>query len=180
MKENNVVCIAGDFDCGQTELMTCLIADEYFDNDKFIVSNYYLDFPSKNAPLEEIISQPEWLNNCIVAIDDITRIAPACLYISDVNKQTAEFFTVIRKLNLQLFYTTDWYLDADKRIRDQTDILILCKKRYDYNFEICRDVINLEIYNIDAGGKERLMNETDYDISGARGLFGDIINWRCE
>ena len=124
--EYPISCVLGARGSGKTLFMTSL-AYAYHKEGKKIYANYHLiDIPYKHITFEELAALPAELNDAIVLLDEIQIGADAYEVFKKSNKMITTFATQLRKRRITLFYSTQVFKMATKRLRDQTNFLMTC------------------------------------------------------
>lgn len=119
--------ILGQRGGGKTLLMTHLAYMDYEINKSLIVSNYHLNFDYKYMTLSELAELPDWLKDATVCLDEIQVGADSRSVFAKGNKSISTLATQLRKRNITLYYTTQLLGQVDKRLREQTDYIIITK-----------------------------------------------------
>jgi hypothetical protein len=129
--ENIITGIYGWKGAGKTLIMTLLILMEW--NMKLrpkVYSNYQLDFDFEYLCGEDMATLAMKLSNSIIAIDELHEYADCRNSHSLQNRRVATFFLQSRHTNSNLYYTTQYKDQVDKRIRRITDVDIVCENLY--------------------------------------------------
>lgn len=129
--ENIITGIYGWKGGGKTLIMTLLILMEW--NMKLrpmVYSNYKLGFPFEYLRGEDMATLAEKLSNSIIAIDELHEYADCRNSHSLQNRRVATFFLQSRHTNSNIYYTTQYKDQVDKRIRRITDVDIVCENLY--------------------------------------------------
>jgi len=100
-------------------------------NRKYLYSNIELKMPNFNY-LEgnDLVSLDKKLDDSIVFIDELHDYAPAERYSSEQNFNVAHFFLQSRHTKSNIYYTTQYKDQIDRRIQRITDIDIICQNLY--------------------------------------------------
>lgn len=150
-----IIGIIGDRGSGKTALMTHLlkIDNEQFHRDVF--SNYWLNFiPDENyITFEEMASLPDYLRNCSVGADEIHMWGDARKFLSAKNAGLTALITQIRKLGINLYYTTQRFRYVDNRLRDQSDYLIFPEpvKPFMHNGVLIKNLFRFTVQKVVTG-----------------------------
>jgi hypothetical protein len=130
--ENTVVGLTGNKGDGKTLNATFFSMSEIALNIKNkLYSNYKIEcdnFSYLNA--EELILNPLLFDNTIIAIDELHEYADSRNSSTLQNKFVSSFFLQSRHTESNIYYTTQFLDQIDKRIRRITDIIIECKNLY--------------------------------------------------
>jgi GTPase SAR1 family protein len=124
--EYPITAVLGQRGSGKTLFMTYL-AHKYHSEGKKIFSNYELkkiDFT--HITYEELAELPEWLYDGVVFLDEIHMGADSYEVFKKSNKMITTFATQLRKRRITLYYSTQVFKMATKRLRDQTNFLLTC------------------------------------------------------
>ena len=122
---------------GKTLAMTAALIHGYKRN-KTIYSNYGLKFPpSEENPspvlplrattLTEFADADSGLQDAIVAVDEIHVWLDSRSSQTKRNKVASYMVTQSRKRDVDVFYTTQLLHQVEKRVRDNTDIIVKCE-----------------------------------------------------
>ena len=99
------------------------------DRGRKIYANYHLfGIPYEYITLEKVAELPTWLHNATIILDEIQEGADSREIFKKGNKSLTKLATQLRKRQLTLYYTTQVFTMADKRIREQTDYIVECEK----------------------------------------------------
>lgn len=116
----------------------------------------------------------------LICIDEIHIFVDSRNSSSTRNKLMSYLFTQTSKRNIRLLYTTQFYHQIDKRLRDNTEIFIRCKKVIVIDQETAQEkvYIHLNIYN-------NITNKVTGMSYLANPIFpfykrSEIINWDNE
>lgn len=121
--QGTIYVILGRRGGGKSCLMTYLGYQDHLSGIT-IVSNYHLNFPHVYMTFEEIARLPKSLKNATVLLDEGQVGADSREIFKPSNKAMGTLATQLRKLNVNLFITTQIFGQIDKRLRDQTDYVI--------------------------------------------------------
>lgn len=121
-----ITAILGQRGSGKTLFMTYL-AHQYHAEGKKIFSNFQLKkIPYTPITFSELAKLPEWLYDGVVFLDEIHIGADSYEVFKKSNKMITTFATQLRKRRITLFYSTQVFKMATKRLRDQTNFLMTC------------------------------------------------------
>ena len=147
--------IIGDRGSFKTCFMTSL-AYAYYKEGRKIYTNYELfEIPHEKITIAEMKQLPNYLRNSLVIIDEIHIWADAYEFMGKSAKALATFGTQLRKRKVDFFFTTQIFTQVPKRLRDQTNYLILMKKTKDEG--IARAVV------MDRFARNRVVNAFLFD-----------------
>lgn len=129
-----IVGIIGDRGSGKTLYMVKEALTNYKRNRK-VVSNFHLNFPVLKG-----CSQPELLNMSFIT-DFKKQLHNICLLIDEIyiyidsrnsaskqNRIWSYFFNQTRKRDVDLYYSTQFFHQVDKRLRSNTELFIFPSK----------------------------------------------------
>ncbi len=126
--ENVITGIYGWKGAGKTLVMTLLVLMEFEYNMRpKIFSNYELDFPFEYLRGDDMASLASHLSNSIVAIDELHEYADCRNSHSLQNRRVSTFFLQSRHTNSNIYYTTQYKDQVDKRIRRITDVDVIAE-----------------------------------------------------
>jgi len=121
-----ITCVLGERGSGKTLFMTFL-AYQYYLEGKKIFSNYHLkEIPYTYITFKELASLPDEINNAVVFMDEIQIGADSYEIFKRSNKMITVFATQLRKRKITLYYSTQVFTMATKRLRQQTNFIIMC------------------------------------------------------
>lgn len=129
--ENNIVGIYGWKGSGKTTSLTLFMILEYLTGmRKKIFSNYKLNMPFQWLSGHSLIALDQTLDNSSLAIDELHEYADSRNSASLQNKRVADFFLQSRHFNCDIYYTTQFKDQVDKRIRRITDIDVIAENLF--------------------------------------------------
>lgn len=128
-QNNLVVGIKGLKGSGKTLFMTILLYQEYLKGKK-IYTNYKVNFPHETIDVQEMINLDINLKNSVIAIDEIHMICDARRSGKKQNILMSYFILQSRHRSVNFYYTTQFDRQVDARIRENTDINIVCENIY--------------------------------------------------
>lgn len=126
-------CI-GDRGSGKTLIMT-YEAFNHFRNGKKVWSNYHLKFPKlPNTTQPQLIPNDFFINfekynlkNIAMFLDEIYVYIDSRSSGSNVNKIMSYFFNQTRKTGVDIYYSSQFFSQVDKRLRFNTERFIIPK-----------------------------------------------------
>lgn len=122
-------------------------AYEYYLEGKTIYSNIKLNFPFKQIDYNDIINCK--LKNAVVILDEIHLLIPARNSTSKRSRLIVDgFLSMVRKMNLNVFGSTQTERKVDIRFREEKDFLYICNK-YVYLNNKWTEVLHNENLNKD-------------------------------
>jgi hypothetical protein len=95
-----------------------------------IFCNYKLKFPFEWLAGADMITLEKTLNNSVIGIDELHEYADARNAGSLQNKRVADFFLQSRHFACDIFYSSQYKDQVDKRIRRITDIDVVCENLF--------------------------------------------------
>lgn len=102
---------------------------KYYRRGLKIYANFKLNFPYEPLTykrLNEMIQNKEQLQDAVLLLDEIHIAIDSRNSMSKKNKIISYFILQTRKRNVRLLYTTQHLHQVDRRLRDTTDILVMC------------------------------------------------------
>jgi len=97
-----------------------------------IYSNIHLKFPHVYIGMQKLVDYANaetYLDKSIVFLDEAHTLLDSRNSASKRNKVLSYFIVLTRKMGCNLVYTTQRYHQIDKRLRDNSDIVILCNTK---------------------------------------------------
>lgn len=129
--ENLIVGLYGWKGSGKTVSLTLFLLIEALQRTRErIFCNYKLEFPFEWLAGRDMIELELTLNNSCIGIDELHEYADARNSGSLQNKRVADFFLQSRHFNCDIFYSTQYKDQIDKRIRRITDIDVVCENLF--------------------------------------------------
>jgi hypothetical protein len=117
-----------------------------------IYSNIHLKFPHIHIGMQELIDYANaetYLDKSIVFLDEAHTLLDSRNSASKRNKILTYFIVLTRKMGCNLVYTTQRYHQIDKRLRDNSDVVILCDtktfkgEKYTHNLIMIKEEFKL-------------------------------------
>ena len=118
-----VIGIIGDKGAGKTLLLAYLLYLDHLEG-RTIISNFHLSFDHKQKSFKELSKMPKYLQKATVGYDEFHIAVDSRRATSNSNISFTTFLTQLRKRECILIYTTQLFSTMDKRVRDQTDIIV--------------------------------------------------------
>lgn len=113
---------------GKTLIMTLFLLMEWEQKMRpQIYSNYALALPFEYLRGSDMASLSRRLGNSLIAVDELHEYADSRNSASIQNRRVATFFLQSRHTNSNVYYTTQFKDQVDKRIRRITDIDVVCE-----------------------------------------------------
>lgn len=145
--------IIGGMSSGKTLVMSKLLHNDYSIKKRRIFSNYRLNFPHEIITPEDIESyakQEQELDNVSVGLDEIYLYIDSRMSSRKSNIMYSYFALQTSKRNVNLYYSAQNIHTVDKRIRDNTHVIIqtfpvIIKKKKP---EKSNKLLNLSDYDI--------------------------------
>jgi len=123
--ENVVIGIFGFKGSGKTLLMVLLAYIEHLSGKRILMNMRDLSFPTEIIDPDDLISLASWLSDCTICIDELHTVADSRKSLRDQNIGISNFFLQSRHRGTNIIYTEQFQGQAEKRIRDNTDIKIV-------------------------------------------------------
>lgn len=128
---NVVVGIFGHKGDGKTTTLTLFLYLEYqFGVMKHSFCNYKLEFPFEWLKGKDMIDLTNKLDDSVVGIDELQQYADSRDSLTLQNKRVSNFFLQSRHTNSNIYYSTQFKDQIDKRIQRITDIDIVTTNMY--------------------------------------------------
>lgn len=127
--EYRIIGIVGRRGAGKT-LYAVKLAYDYHLLGKTIYSNIHLAFPYKTITPDMLLKLPTEMNNSVIIIDEVQAWADAYDFLSRHSRALANLAQQLRKRKIHLIFTTQFFRQAVKRLRDQTDYIITMEKYF--------------------------------------------------
>jgi len=132
---------------GKTILITKMCTDEYEKTGRKIYSNYsLLKIPYVKITLQSLLDQleddPNLFNHSIILLDEIHLYLDSLDFMRKHNRQLQTFFSQLRKRDILLLATTQYFMNVDIRIRRQ------CLKVFDME-HIYKDLFKVVVFQVD-------------------------------
>lgn len=124
-----IIAITGDVGSGKTLGMTALIYGDYKDVKTEVYSNYGLSFPHTLLTMDKIESlfEKKLEKPTNFAIDEAHIFMDSRSSSKNRNKLMTYWVLQTRKRKINLFFTTQFFGQVDKRLRDLVDYEIKCE-----------------------------------------------------
>lgn len=147
--ENIIISISGHKGSGKTTLLTFFLYSEYTEKIKEkVFSNYGLKFHFKWLNAFDMIENTQLLENSSIGIDELHEYADSRSSGTLQNKRISDFFLQSRHFSSNIYYTTQFIDQVDKRIRRITDIDIFIENMYiDSDNDGDNDLFSFVIYD---------------------------------
>lgn len=128
--ENNlVVGLKGLKGSGKTLIMTMLLHLEYLAGKK-VYTNYKVNFPHEIIDVNKMVKLDKKLTNAVIGIDEIHMICDARRHGKKQNLLMSYFILQSRHRSVNMYYTTQFDRQVDIRIRENTDVNVVCENLY--------------------------------------------------
>jgi len=129
--ENIIVGLYGWKGSGKTVSLTLFLLIESLQRIRQrIFCNYRLNFEFDWLEGRDMIELERTLNNSCIGIDELHEYADARNSGSLQNKRVSDFFLQSRHFNCDIFYSSQYKDQVDKRIRRITDIDVVCENLF--------------------------------------------------
>jgi DNA helicase HerA-like ATPase len=126
-----IIGFVGRMGSGKTLSMT-RYAYKYYCAGYKIYSNIRFNFPYTEYTLQDLV---DFANNdvplyrCLIILDEAHIFLDSRNAQAKKNKLVSYFLLQTRKKGCHLYYTTQRFHQIDKRLRDNSDVLIMCKTK---------------------------------------------------
>ncbi len=124
-----IVGFIGDIGGGKTASMVREAYLKHLKDGTKIISNMHLNFEHEFITLDDfmlMVENKEGLNDCILLLDEMHIWIDARTSMSKRNRAISYFALQTRKASVDLYYTTQYLIQVDVRIRNLTSMLIEC------------------------------------------------------
>lgn len=128
--QNVVIGIFGYKGSGKTLMMIILLYLEKMAGKRILVNMKNLRFETEIIKPKELIELSEKLQGCTIGIDELHTLADSRKSHGKQNINIANFFLQSRHRGVNVIYTDQYQNQAEKRIRENTDIKIIAKNLY--------------------------------------------------
>lgn len=132
-----------------------------------ILANYGLSFdhnPVNFEQLYDIAEAQEPMSNIVLALDEIHILLDSRSGMSKASKVMTFWLNQTRKMNVKLFYTTQYLHQVDKRLRNGTDLFIFCNGMHIVRNDQARYVCFNEITDGDFVKKEIFLGDRYFQL----------------
>lgn len=132
VKAENIVCgLYGWKGAGKTTALTLFgYLESMVGIRKNMFSNYKVEFPFQWLQGHDMIELTDKLNDSVILIDELHEYADSRNSGTLQNKRVSDFFLQSRHTNSNVYYSTQYKDQIDKRIRRITDIDIVCENLF--------------------------------------------------
>lgn len=120
-----IIGIYGLKGAGKTLLMTLLLFLEQKHLKKKIYINYKVEFPHEKLDLQSLAELDEQLQNSAIGIDELHMIADSRRAGAKQNLLVTYFVLQSRHRSVNMYFTSQFEHQIDRRIRENTDIKII-------------------------------------------------------
>lgn len=124
-----IVVFIGNLGSGKTLSMTKFLYADFLKG-KRIMANYGLKFPYEKIDFNKAyeLLQDEDLKRVSIGVDEAHIFLDSRSSSTKKNKLISYFLLQTRKRSINLYLTTQYFNQVDKRLRQVTDKLIICSK----------------------------------------------------
>lgn len=129
LQNNLVVGIKGLKAGGKTLVLTWLLYREYLLGKK-IYTNYDVFFPHEIIDVQKMVTLNIELQNAVIGIDELHMICDSRRSGKKQNILMTYFILQSRHRSVNFYYTTQFDGQVDKRIRENTDVNMVCENLY--------------------------------------------------
>jgi len=119
----------GDIGSGKTASMIREVYLKHINKGIKVISNMNLNFPHEYVTFEDLMLMVEnktHLQDCILVLDELHIFMDSRTSMSKRNRVLSYFALQTRKVSVDLYYTTQYLIQVDIRIRNLTSILVEC------------------------------------------------------
>jgi molybdopterin-guanine dinucleotide biosynthesis protein len=124
--EYPIMGIVGRRGFGKTAFMTAIGYDSHLQGYQ-VFANYHLKFPHEQISLEELSELPAHVHDCVVLMDEFHTGADAYDFFTKRARSLTKFVTQLRKRRVTFLYTTQYIEQIAKRLRVQTDYIVMMR-----------------------------------------------------
>lgn len=128
-QNNLVVGFKGLKRSGKTLAMTLFLYLEYLKGKK-ILTNYWVSFPHEIIDVQKLVELHEDIEDSAIGIDEIHMICDSRRSSKKQNILMSYFVLQSGHRDVNLYYTSQFNKQFDVRIRDNTDIDVVCRNLY--------------------------------------------------
>lgn len=124
-----IVTFEGQMGSGKSTAAVAFAYEEHEVNDRRIISNVHLNFPSTKFSLEwflEHLADHE-MENCVLFLDEMYQIADSRSSGSKLNKVFTYFMVQTRKRDVDVYFCTHYLDHVDLRLRRSADMRNSCR-----------------------------------------------------
>jgi hypothetical protein len=152
-------------------------AYEQYKRGKTIYSNFKLNFPYIPITLEKLLDMKAdntSLLNSVLLIDEAHIYLDSRRSASKVNVILSYLILQSRKMSCDIYYTTQFIGQVDKRLRDTSHAYILCKTReIRKGLNITLNIINLRKVEGDEQKLQSFISNNYYDLYDTNEIISD-------
>ena len=97
---------------------------------KKVISNMHFNFPYTPLTIEMLLEydrEDTDLQDCVLVIDEAHIYLDSRTSVSKKNRIISMFLVQTRKKNVHLYYTTQYFDQVDKRLRQNSDVVTRCR-----------------------------------------------------
>jgi len=127
---NLVVGIKGLKGSGKTAMLTLLLYFEWKYLKKKVYTNYQVFFPHESLDIDKLIKLDKELTNAVIGISELHMICDSRRSGRKQNIKFSYFVTQSRHRSVNLYYDTQFERQIDIRIRENTDINLICENLF--------------------------------------------------
>jgi len=121
-----IIGIVGRRGHGKTVFATALAIESLNEGYK-IFANYKLKIEHTRLTLAELAELPPEIHDCVVIMDEFHMGADAYDFFTQRARGLTKFVTQLRKRRVTFIFTTQYMQQVAKRIREQTDYIIMMR-----------------------------------------------------
>ncbi len=124
-----ILIYTGGLGSGKTVSIVRDMYEDFLKGNRTIMTNFNLNFKHLTLSTEMIKKYKEWkYDNLTIGIDEIHILVDSRTSMNKKNRVYGYWFTQTRKRNVDLYCTTQFPHQIDKRLRSVADYIINCQK----------------------------------------------------
>jgi hypothetical protein len=127
---NIVIGIFGYKGSGKTLMLVLLAYAEFVLGKHLLMNMKDMNFPTEVLDPDDLVKLSDKLIGCTICIDEIHTVADSRKSHSKQNIQIANFILQSRHRGVNVIYTDQYEGQAEKRIRENTDVVIVARNLY--------------------------------------------------
>lgn len=120
-----IIGIYGLKGAGKTLVMTLLLWIETLAFQKSVYVNYEVTFPHKKLEMQKLAELDQQLQNTAIGVDELHMIADSRRAGAKQNLLVTYFVLQSRHRSVNMYFTSQYEHQIDRRIRENTDIKII-------------------------------------------------------
>jgi len=131
-----LIAFVGAMGSGKTLSMIALAYTKHLEGKKILTNMSGLTFPHEVIDKKKILAYTKentTLSNCVLLLDEVHTLIDSRRAVSGSNLVWSYMILQSRKRNVDIYWTSQDFGQADIRLRRQTDITISCRSRKEIN-----------------------------------------------